>query len=213
LLRVLESDPGAERGRREALVPGLLARHDGGKVPTRVLESWVEEGGASAPLAARALAVRDDEETLGRLARLLGSGAPALRSHVALGLGRSPRPDAAGRLVDAYTFETEAGVRRAIVRALSWRKEPQRERALRLAAALDPDRATRALARQALRGLPAPERTGGDLVAWIQVDGAAGATALRWERPDGLVVPVVTDGDGALLVPGLPAAPSHVVAP
>ncbi len=213
LLRVLESDPGAERGRREALVSGLLARHDGGKVPTRVLESWVEEGGASAPLAARALAVRDDEETLGRLGRLLGSGAPALRSHVALGLGRSPRPDAAGRLVDAYTFETEAGVRRAIVRALSWRREPQRERVLRLAAALDPDRGTRALARQALRGLPAPERTGGDLVAWIQVDGAAGATALRWERPDGLVVPVVTDGDGALLVPGLPAAASHVVAP
>jgi HEAT repeat protein len=213
LLVLLEKEPGAERGRREALALGLLARPDGGKLSSRVLLDWVDEGGACAPLAARALAARDDEAMRGRIERLLRGGSPQLRVHAALGLGRSHHPDAAGRLVDAYVFETDVGVRRALLRALSWRSEPRREGTLRLAAALDPDATARSIARGALRGQAAPEQVSGDLVAWLRVEGAPGATALRWERPDGLVLPVVTDGDGTLLVPGLPAVPSHATVP
>ncbi|MCS6899047.1 MAG: HEAT repeat domain-containing protein [Polyangiaceae bacterium] len=178
-----------------------------------MLLAWVEEGGACAPLAARALASRDDEAYRGILQRLLHGGSPQLRSHVALGLGRSPNADAAGRLADAYTFETEPLVRRALLRALSWRQEPQRNAVLRLAASLDPDATARAIAQGALRGFRAPEQAIGDLVAWLRVEGVTEAMALRWERPDGLVLPVVTDPDGTLLVPGLPTSPSHAVLP
>jgi HEAT repeat protein len=212
LLGLLERSPDAPRAHREALALGLLARPDGGRLSSRTLLAWVEEGGACAPLAARALAARDDEATRGSVERLLRSGSPQLRSHAALGLGRSPNADAAGRLADAYTFETEPSVRRAILRALSWRREPQRNAPLRLAA-LDPDATARSIARGALRGQHAPEQASGDLVAWLRVEGVTEPTALRWERPDGLVLPAVTDPDGTLLVPGLPASPSHATLP
>jgi len=54
--------------------------------------------------------------------------------------------------------------------------------------------------------------------AWMliaDVDAAPDALAARLAHlaADGLVVPVVADPDGALLVPGLPAAPSHATLP
>lgn len=210
LLDELEREPGGERVHREVLALGLLAKPDGGRLSTQVLIGWVDEGGAAAPLAARALAVRDDEVTLERVARLLQGGAPQLRVHTALGLGRSPRPDAVGRLVDAYRYEVDARVRRAIVRALSWRSEPRRMEVLKLAAEVDPEEMVRRLARLAVQGQKIPEQVSGDLVGWLQVEGGQGAAMLRWERPDGLVLPVMTEEDGALLVPGLSSAPSHV---
>ncbi len=204
------SGAGATGAVRDALALGLLVRGDGGRLATSTLLGWVDDGGAAAPLAARALGWRDDEVTRPRTTALLRGGDPTVRAHVALGLGQSREADAAGRLAEAYRFEPEVRVRRAIVRALSWRSEAPRLEALTLAASLDVDAVTRTLARAALRGKRAAVREGGDLVAWWQVDEGQ---ARRWERPDGLALPVVADRDGALLVPGLAAAPSRATVP
>jgi HEAT repeat protein len=199
-----------DRSRRDALGLALLSRPDGGPLPSRTLLGWVDEGGALGPLAARAIGARGGEDTRTRVTEMLRSGDPQIRSHVALGLGRSPDPDATGRLTETYTFETDPLVRRAIVRALSRRDDPLRRGTLELAAGLDPDATTRSLARAALGGRRAPDTVTGELVAWISVRGAgSGAASFRLERPDGLALPVVADPDGALLVPGLPAGPSH----
>jgi hypothetical protein len=199
-----------ERSRRDALGLALLSRPDGGPIPSRALLGWVDEGGALAPLAARALGARGGDDIRSRITEMIRSGDTQIRAHVALGLGRSPDPDATGRLVEAYTFETEPLVRRAQVRALSRRDDPLRRGTLELAASLDPDAVTRSLARAALGGRRAPDGVTGELVAWISVRGAgSSAASFRLERPDGLALPVVADPDGALLVPGLPAGPSH----
>jgi HEAT repeat protein len=196
----------------------LLAHPDGGNLPTAVLAAWAEAGGPLAPLAARALPSRDDEALRGRIKRLLEGSDPVVRAHTALGLGRDPEPSAVSLLTSAYRFEEDAGVRRAVVRALSRRTEVQRLATLTLARDLDPDEEVRALARGALDGRnleptlrPAlgvePRRR----VAWVAVqpnDGGDGrdlpARGARLVRADGLAVPAVADPDGALVVPGMP---------
>lgn len=200
---------------RDALGVTLVASPLGGPFSTSALRAWVEEGGALAPLAARALTARDEAELRVPLEALARSGDPTIRAHVALGLGASASADAAGRLAAMLPFETDASVRRAAARSLAARKEPNARAALALLVDLDPDPGVRAVARAAIAGRPAPPRAG-ELVAWSHVTDASGATprALRFERPDGLVVPVVPDDDGALLVPGLPAGISRAsVAP
>ncbi|MFO0756312.1 MAG: HEAT repeat domain-containing protein [Byssovorax sp.] len=72
----------------------LLARPDGGSLPTSLLATWAESGGPLAPLAARALPSRDDETLRSRIKRLLEGNDPVVRAHVALGLGRDPEPSA-----------------------------------------------------------------------------------------------------------------------
>lgn len=196
--------PGA---RRDALGVALLVAPADSPVSTATLLSWVEEGGAVAPLAARALAARDDDSTRVRLAFLLSSPDVSLRAHVAAGLGASPESDATGRLSSAYDLETEPAVRRAIIGALARRPEATRVRTLALAADLDPDAAVRALATRALAGGRPVERARGTHVGVAIVSGNPHA-ALRWQLPDGLVVPVVPDG-GFVLVPGLPAGTSR----
>jgi hypothetical protein len=198
------SSPGP---RRDALGVALLASPADAPVSTSTLLAWVEENGAIAPLAVRALAARDDESTRARLAFLLASPDTQLRAHVAAGLSRSPEPDATGRLAAAYEIELDAPVRRAIVAALGRRPDDARRRALSLAADLDPDASVRALAQRGLGGGRPAERTRGARVAFATVTGNARA-ALRWQLPDGLVVPVVADG-GFVLVPGLPPGTSR----
>jgi len=196
----------------------LLAHPDGGALPTQLLAAWAEAGGPLAPLSARALPARDDEALRGRIKRLLTGSDPVVRAHVALGLARDREPSAVTLLTSAYRFEEDAGVRRAVVRALSQRAEVQRLATLTLARDLDPDEDVRGLARAALEGRdleprlrPArgvePRRS----VAWITVRSTeprvvkeGSAHVARVVRADGLAVPVVADPDGALLVPGLP---------
>ena len=203
-----------------------LAHPDGGELSTSVLAAWAEAGGPLAPLCARALPARDDEALHGRIKRLLEGSDPVVRAHVALGLGRDPEASAVSLLTSAYRFEEDAGVRRAIMRALSRRTEVQRMATLSTARDLDPDEEVRWLARAALDGRdldpslrPAlgvePRRS----VAWVAIQSNQGPAAdkdlvprtARLTRADGLVVPAVADPDGALLVPGLPAGPASLL--
>ncbi len=201
----------------------LLAEPGGGAIATSRLAALAEEGGPLSPLAARALATRDDEVVRGRLKRLLEGSDPVVRAHVALGLGSDPMPDSVSLLARAYRFEDDPSVRRAIVRGLSRRTEVQRRRVLLAARDLDPDEGVRALARAALSGAGAPAlapprsalATG---VVWIAIDpndqsavASASSRPARLVRPDGLAVPVVADPDGVLLVPAVPPGVSSVL--
>jgi len=195
----------------------LLADPRGAGLPTALLARWAEGGGPLGPLAARALPTRDDEAVRGRIKRLLEGTDPVIRAHTALGLGLDPEPDAVTLLASAYRFEEDVAVRRAIVRALSQRKEMQRKAPLITARDLDPDDGVRALARAALTGrVVAPSAaTSGGSVVWVSLVangpdamGSIAGRAARVVRSDGLCVPVVADPDGVLLVPGLPAGPS-----
>ena len=121
-------------------------------MPSDVLLDLIEARGLAAPLAARALSARDSRSLRPKLLALLASDDALLRSHVALGLGHSSESSALGVLSRAYRFETDAGVRLAIVRALAVRHEPARERTLRLARDLDGSRSVREAAALALAG-------------------------------------------------------------
>ncbi|WP_437645119.1 HEAT repeat domain-containing protein [Sorangium sp. So ce362] len=201
----------------------LLAEPGGGAIATSRLAALAEEGGPLSPLAARALAARDDEVVRGRLKRLLEGSDPVVRAHVALGLGSDPMPDSVSLLARAYRFEDDPSVRRAIVRGLSRRTEVQRRRVLLAARDLDPDEGVRALARAALSGAGAPGldpprsalATGVVWIAIVPNDRSAAASAssrpARLVRPDGLAVPVVADPDGVLLVPAVPPGVSSVL--
>ena len=194
----------------------LLAHPDGGDLSTLTLAAWAEAGGPLAPLAARALPTRDHEAIRGRIRTLLEGSDPVVRAHTALGLGRDPVPSAVSLLTAAYRFEDDASVRRAIIRALSRRTEVQRAATLALARDLDPDDEVRALARAAIAGrnLDPIAQAGSGIeavrsIAWIVVapnDGQPGTSprSARLTRSDGLAIPVVTDADGVLLIPGLP---------
>lgn len=198
----------------EAMVPcgAALLVPGGHQAASSTLARWAEDGGPLAPVAAAALGGRDSEGYRSRLRRLLGGTDPLVRAAAALGLGRSPRPDAASLLAGAYRFEPERRVRRAVVRALSGRTEPQRLRILQLARDLDPDPEVRALARSALLGktLGLTPPPGGSDVLWLvlqpnrpsELPRAAGRAVLV-VRGDGLALPVLAAPDGVLLVPGL----------
>jgi HEAT repeat protein len=224
-----QTDPHPSGGAGEALAVAagvvLLAHPDGGELPTSVLAAWAEGGGPLSPLAARALPSRDDDALRGRIKRLLEGTDPVVRAHLALGLARDPEPSATSLLTSAYRFEEDAGVRRAVVRALSRRAEVQRLATLALARDLDPDDEVRSLARTALAGRahdpglrPAlgvePRRS----VAWVTIAPSEGRTGkdqplrtARMTRSDGLSVPAVADPDGVLLVPGLPPGPASLL--
>ncbi|MDC0678597.1 HEAT repeat domain-containing protein [Sorangium atrum] len=201
----------------------LLAEPGGGAIATSRLAALAEAGGPLSPLAARALAARDDEVVRGRIERLLEGSDPVVRAHVALGLGSDPMPDSVSLLARAYRFEDDPAVRRAIVRGLSRRAEVQRRRVLVAARDLDPDEGVRALARAALSGVDAraldrPRSALATGVVWVAIvpnDRSASMSAssrpARLVRPDGLAVPVVADPDGVLLVPAVPPGASAVL--
>ncbi|WP_437587147.1 HEAT repeat domain-containing protein [Sorangium sp. So ce1000] len=201
----------------------LLAEPGGAALATSRLAALAEAGGPLSPLAARALAARDDEVVRGRIERLLEGSDPVVRAHVALGLGSDPMPDSVSLLARAYRFEDDPAVRRAIIRGLSRRTEVQRRRVLVAARDLDPDDGVRALARAALSGVDArsldlPRSALATGVVWVAIvpnDRSASASAAsrpaRLVRPDGLAVPVVADPDGVLLVPAVPPGASAVL--
>jgi HEAT repeat protein len=191
----------------------LLADPNAMGLSTATLARLAEEGGPLAPLAARALPTRDGETVRSRIKRLLEGTDPIIRAHTALGLAADPEADAVSLLVQAYRFEEDATVRRAVIRALSARKEKQRLATLTTARDLDPDDGVRALARAALSGrtmLPTISDAS-STVHWVSlvanspaVMSAVTGRAARFVRPDGLVIPVVSDPDGVLIVPGVP---------
>jgi len=196
----------------DAVAGGLSLLAGRSEVSTALLARWAEGGGALAPVAAMVLARRDSPMVRSRLEGLLGGTDPVIRAHAALGLAHSPKADATSLLTAAYRFEEDPMVRRAIVRALSLRPERLRRRTLELARELDSDSATRALARSALGGrrLAVSARARGSEVAWLALEPnrpseqhRAAGRAARLIRSDGLALPVVTDPDGGLLVPGL----------
>jgi hypothetical protein len=194
---------------RRALCIGLATLEGANQVPTRTLLELIEEGGACAPLAARALAVRDSEELRPRIEAVLTGEDALFRAHAALGLAHSHSPNAVGLLDSTYRLEADPGVRRAIVVALSQRSEPTRLRTLRLARTLDADITVREAARIALMGQRLPDFVPGPGSFWLDVSpgaqtGTPREVAALLELPTGLAVPLAADPDGLVVSVGLP---------
>jgi hypothetical protein len=116
-------------------------------------------------------------------------------------------------LDEAYRFESDPLVRRAIVTTLGGRTEKGRERTLRLAADLDADDLARIVARRALVGsLTASDRSASGTV-WIRVVGSpagGSGTTVVVTTPTGLALPLYPDPDGTVTVSGLPSGPVSV---
>jgi hypothetical protein len=118
----------------------------------------------------------------------------------------------------AYRFETDPAVRLAIVRALAMRREPARERTLRLARDLDGSPSVRQAAALALAGaapaadLPGPESVWLELSSAPDTAAAAGANQAGVRgalivSASGLSLPAFADPDGVLLLPALASGP------
>ena len=203
---------------REALAASLSSLESAELVPSDVLLDLIEARGLAAPLAARALSARDSANLRPKLLALLASDDALLRSHVALGLGHSRESSALGLLSRAYRFETDPAVRLAIVRALAMRREPARERTLRLARDLDGSPSVRQAAALALAGaapaadLPGPESVWLELSSAPDTAAAAGANQAGVRgalivSASGLSLPAFADPDGVLLLPALASGP------
>ena len=203
---------------RVVLATALADGDPDGVVATDWLIARATAGGPDAPLAALALA-RADGDTSVIVDRLLASTDPILRAHTARGLGANGSAAAIGKLVAAYAWEADVDVRRALVGGLSAAPlgdapSPHRA-ALELAASLDPDPPTRAMARGALRRQPPPRQTRERDVAWLQLAPAESAQLPRDEtaafvRSDGLALPIAFDDDGIALVVGVPSGQSRL---
>src|SRR6185503_14056843 len=100
-----------DRATRTALAIALADPAGRAQVESSVLTLLVEQGSLEGPLAALALAIRDEPDHRPELSALLEGGDAVLRAHVALGLGGSREPSAVGLLETAYRFEPEAAVR------------------------------------------------------------------------------------------------------
>jgi HEAT repeat protein len=208
---------------RQVLGIGLLSGDPDGSVTTTELVDRAESGGADAALSAFALARRADDPLARRIGLLLGSKDALLRAHAARGLALAPLADASGRLADAYAYETDVDVRRALVSALALRTRdasaPARRITLELAASLDPDGPVRQAARRALDGAGAPAPFGTPPVvetAWLRLtlDGGAApgdSYAATIVRADGTAVPIVFDDEGYAIVAGVPPGDARLV--
>ncbi len=193
----------------------LLSREGADRVPFQTLLRLAENGGPLAVLAARALPRRDDGTARARVRALLEGTDPAVRAAVALGLGEASDPSSASILAERYGLEDDERVRRAIVRALSLRTEVQRERVLKMAAAIDPDGDVRRFAKVGLqkRRVARGNEFDPGLASMIRVEsGGAAPPALRLVLPSGLAVPVVPAPDGGLLLGGIPFGRSSLEA-
>ncbi|MEP7051829.1 MAG: HEAT repeat domain-containing protein [Pseudomonadota bacterium] len=200
--------------RREALAAGLVSNAAAERVPSDVLLALIDARGLAAPLAARALSTRDSHTLRPKILALLASSDTLLRSHAALGLGRSDDSSALGVLEQAYRFETDDNVRLAIVHGLSTRHEPARKRTLLLARSLDSSPAVREAAALALAGAQPASDAQGSETAWLELrvpsapePGPAPALGALVIDANGLALPAFADPDGVLLLPALPSGP------
>jgi hypothetical protein len=203
-----------DREARTALSFALSDEGSEAVVPTETLLALIDDKSAATPLAARALSARDDERTRTAVNALVESSDPTIRFHAMLGLGRSPTPDASGRLATAYRFEVDPGVRWAILSALSQHSTRTARRTLELAAALEPDKVARSGARLALGGAVFGVAARGHSILFSAAYGASferRSVAVR--TPDGLALPSFPGPDGLVLGVGLPSgsrvAPGH----
>lgn len=194
---------------RDALAQALGGDVAAAGVSSHVLLEWAERSDPMAIVFARALGSRDNETWRPRIRRLLASGDPILRGQMAFGLASSPSPSAVSLLTEAYWFETDALVRRAIVRSLSATNAAQKKLVLQTAARLDPDDQTRELARIALAGARLHQPVTGTRAAWISLASNTPDSKSMLGRAvivvpaTGYALGTVSDDDGFLLVPGL----------
>ena len=239
--RALLERLGSERDEatRQVLAVGLLGGDPDGLLTTTWLVDRAESGGADAPLSATALTRRAEDANERKVGQLLASKDAVLRTHAARGLAYASLPDASGRLANAYAYETDVAVRRAIVGALAARTNdatsPARNSTLEVAAQLDPDGPTRQAARvgqggssSVIRGYatapssitrPSPAPLGEPIAtetAWLRVtlDGGAPPGEVyvgSVVRSDGVAVPIAFDDDGYAIVPGLPPGEARLV--
>ncbi|MDP9035846.1 MAG: hypothetical protein M3O50_13680, partial [Myxococcota bacterium] len=162
--------------------------------------------------------VRDDRPPA--IDALLQSRDPLMRAHVARGLGLGMAATSIGRLAQAYRWETNLQVRRAIITALATREaaaDPAKPPSEMLAFArdLDPDTTVRRTAAEGRSGLARPIAGVSPEVAWIRLLPAAGAAppasvTATLVSSDGLAIPIAFDDDGFALVPGVPPGPATV---
>lgn len=154
---------------RTALAACLVAPRARRAVSSELLWSLVAEGGAARPLALRALASREDPELAAGVTSYLDHPDALARQHVARGFGENPHPSAVGLLVRRLAFETDEGVRRAIVMALATQRGNVASRALALAARLDPSPLVRSAARLGAAGVPLADPAGGGELLWTRL--------------------------------------------
>jgi hypothetical protein len=208
---VAEADPTT----RAVLSLGLAVADVREGLPASLLIDRAKSGGPDAPLAALAIARRDDPSLTAEVNALLAGPDPVVRAHTARGLGASAAPAASGLLAAAYAFEGDAFVRRAVVGAAGERPpQESTKEVLELAALLDPDALARELARRALRGGTSAAASVPE-VAWMQVvpaEGAALPADLQGTvvTSDGLALPVAFDEEGFALLPGVPPGECHL---
>jgi HEAT repeat protein len=206
---------------RQVLAAGLVGGDSEGLLTTTWLVDRAESGGADAALSTYALARRADEPIQRKVGQLLASKDTVLRAHAARGLASGTLADASGRLANAYAYETDVNVRRAVIAALVARTQdatsPARKSTLEIAAQLDPDGPTRQVARLGLAGATDPLAAAGSLeTAWLRItqeNGAAPGEVYVGSvvRSDGVAVPIAFDDDGFAIVPGLPPGEVRLV--
>jgi hypothetical protein len=132
-----------------------------------------------------------------------------LREHAARGLGENPHASAVGFLARRLAFETDEGVRRALVMALASQHGRVVSHWLARAARLDPSSRVRAAARLGLAGVPLADPAGAELL-WTELQhtpaAEEGASVALLSVAPGLAMPVFADPAGVLVVSGLPSS-------
>jgi hypothetical protein len=194
------------------------------------LLDWAESPSLTAPVFARLLGARDSVSSRARITELLFSGIPEVKAQVAIGLGNSTVPSAASLLAQAYAYEAQPSVRRAIMAGIASRvaasesgradarsgAEPASSNATRRsslrfwleqASKLDPDSIVRTIARRGLAGFSSFPSDQGHLMLWLRVtatsESFSGIRPVLVVLPDGSLVVGVTAPDGDALVPSM----------
>ena len=205
---------------RSVLGLGLLGGDEGGLISTQALRACARGGESDVPLCTLALARRATEADSTEVDALLSSPDAIVRAHAARGLAESEDPARGGRLAAAYAYEPDPLVRRSILLAAAPLSTapgiaPGLADTIAMAARLDPDPEIRWVAARlaTFRPLPAGDEA---QIAWIHLVDASGAppragVTAALLRADGLAIPIVFDGDGDALVPGVPPGSARLI--